>query len=106
MWMSVDPKAHWYPSNSPYVYALNNPVNLTDPNGMWVEGAGVFNNLFKSDEKILAQRDADLHNGEAFKVDDGVWRATWTTKNNNSDGDVNLDDIHISEYDRGIKKDG
>lgn len=32
-WISVDPKASKYPSVSPYVYALNNPLKYTDPNG-------------------------------------------------------------------------
>ncbi|NIP27413.1 MAG: hypothetical protein GWO38_27280, partial [Phycisphaerae bacterium] len=37
-WMSVDPLASQYPSISPYVYALNNPVTFFDPNGMEVRG--------------------------------------------------------------------
>lgn len=32
-WWSVDPLAGKYPSWSPYVFALNNPINLTDPDG-------------------------------------------------------------------------
>ncbi|HEX2868065.1 MAG TPA: RHS repeat-associated core domain-containing protein [Ignavibacteriales bacterium] len=34
-WMSVDPLADRYPSLSPYNYCGNNPLMLTDPNGMW-----------------------------------------------------------------------
>jgi RHS repeat-associated protein len=37
-WMAVDPLAHKYPSVSPYVYCLNNPIIFIDPNGMEVVG--------------------------------------------------------------------
>lgn len=37
MWLSVDPLAKEYPSFSPYNFVMNNPISLTDPNGMWVE---------------------------------------------------------------------
>ena len=35
--MSIDPKAHWYPSLSPYNYAANNPLFYTDPNGEYLD---------------------------------------------------------------------
>jgi len=38
-WLSVDPKAHWYPSHSPYNYTLNNPLKYTDPDGRSVTGS-------------------------------------------------------------------
>lgn len=38
-WHSVDPKADWYYSMSPYNYAANNPIILKDPNGQWIETA-------------------------------------------------------------------
>jgi RHS repeat-associated protein len=36
VWLSVDPMASKYPSLSPYVYCMNNPIRLVDPNGMEV----------------------------------------------------------------------
>ena len=33
-WTSVDPLASSFPRHSPYNYALNNPLSLTDPTGM------------------------------------------------------------------------
>ena len=36
-WISVDPKASKYPSVSPYVYALNNPMANVDPDGREVQ---------------------------------------------------------------------
>lgn len=34
--MSIDPLCEKYYSVSPYAYCLNNPVNCTDPSGMWI----------------------------------------------------------------------
>ena len=33
VWLSVDPASNEYPSTSPYMYCLGNPVRLVDPNG-------------------------------------------------------------------------
>ncbi len=32
-WMSIDPLAEKFPNTSPYVYCLNNPIKLIDPDG-------------------------------------------------------------------------
>ncbi len=74
VWLSVDPKAHWYLGHSPYNFSLNNPINLVDPNGQWVEGAGFWNNLFYSDKRNEAMLLAG-ENGSFEKTDDG-WRLT------------------------------
>jgi len=50
--------AESYYSFSPYNYCLNNPIIYIDPNGQWVKGAGLWNNLTKSDERIHAERQA------------------------------------------------
>ena len=36
-WISVDPKAAQYPSVSPYVYTVNNPMTNIDPDGQEVQ---------------------------------------------------------------------
>ena len=38
VWLSVDPLADQYPSTSPYMYVLGQPIALIDPNGMnaWI----------------------------------------------------------------------
>ncbi len=52
-WFQTDPEGQHYSS---YIGMGNNPVSGTDPNGGWVKGAGLWNNLFKSDSRIHAER--------------------------------------------------
>jgi RHS repeat-associated protein len=33
IWLSTDPLAEKYPAHNPYVYCLQNPVNIIDPDG-------------------------------------------------------------------------
>jgi RHS repeat-associated protein len=46
VWLSVDPMSDKHPSLSSYVYCANNPVILTDPNGMeignYYDESGIF----------------------------------------------------------------
>jgi RHS repeat-associated protein len=65
IWLSVDPLADKYPSMSAYMYTAGNPVMLVDPDGMRIKGAGFFNNLFKSDNRILAEQFASKHPGSS-----------------------------------------
>jgi hypothetical protein len=37
MWMSPDPLSSEYPSNSPYMYCLGNPIVFIDPDGRFVD---------------------------------------------------------------------
>jgi len=100
--LSVDPKAHWYPSHSPYNFSLNNPINLVDPNGQWVEGAGFFNNLFNSDRYVLAKEAAAKHtNSTITKRENGSYRVSYTTKSHENDGGgehIHMDELHMEEF--------
>ncbi len=78
----MDPKAHWYPSHSPYNFTLNNPVNLVDPNGKWVKGAGFWNNLFNNDEKAKANKIASEHkNAEVMDIGGGNYKVVYRSEN-------------------------
>lgn len=53
---SLDPKAESYPSVSPYVYCVGNPICYTDPTGMYIEEGSIKDwNRMKRD--VINQRD-------------------------------------------------
>jgi hypothetical protein len=105
MWLSVDPKAHWYPAQSPYNFSLNNPVNLEDPNGKWVKGAGFWNNIFYSDNRNTAMMMAGK-DGSYEKTDQG-WNVTRTIPSNSSDNTRGNEGILLDEVDViSLKDDG
>ena len=35
LWLGVDPMMEKGPESSPYCYAMNNPLNMVDPDGRW-----------------------------------------------------------------------
>ena len=88
-WGVVDPLAELYPSWSPYVYTLNNPINYTDPDGRWVRGAGFWNNITKSDARIHAEQAAARKNPQTGHYGTGItrgdkkgtWEVTYSTAN-------------------------
>jgi RHS repeat-associated protein len=57
--MSVDPMAHLYPGHTPYHYVLNNPLNFTDPTGMYVvsrayrTGSGVVSTVTRQNHSFV-----------------------------------------------------
>ncbi len=58
-WLSVDPLEYKYPNISPYVFALNNPIVLIDPNGEEVGKAKAYSekkNYIASFELWSAQK--------------------------------------------------
>jgi RHS repeat-associated protein len=77
-WMSREPKpVAW---ESEYASFRNNPIYYADPNGDWVKGAGLANNVFKGDKRNKAEMAAKEHKdqgGKAFKTETG-WGASWT----------------------------
>ena len=83
IWLSVDPLAFRYSSNSPFMYCLGNPVIYTDPDGRWVKGAGFWNNITKSDNRINAEnRVAELGgDAKAYKDENSKgWRVSYSSK--------------------------
>ena len=62
---------------SPYVGMGNNPVVGVDPDGEWVKGAGLWNNLFKSDERIHSERMASNLSGLYGNYDAANIGGTW-----------------------------
>ena len=59
-WHSVDPLADDYSSYSSYNYTLDNPINLIDPNGLWVSGSeawNLMNQMFDSEKEKQERKD-------------------------------------------------
>jgi len=67
IWLSVDPLSDKYPSLSPYAYCANNPVMLTDPYGLSVEGDPPTKNFVVIDGRNRPNDEALQKNIEAVK---------------------------------------
>ena len=103
-WTSVDPAGQFF---SAYLAMSNNPVSATDPDGGWVWGAGLWNNLIKSDERIHSERIAGSVISQAagqfaMKSDDGRWGVGW---HGNVKDDTGLN-INIERYFTPVGDDG
>jgi len=59
-WLSADPLAEKYPSLSPYVYAADNPVIYTDPDGREITVTGWFNITITVTAKIINNSGVDI----------------------------------------------
>jgi len=70
-----------YQNRLQYIYTAGNPVMLVDPDGQWVKGAGLFDNIFKSDNRIYTVRTARKHPGAIVaRINDNErkdWRVYW-----------------------------
>jgi RHS repeat-associated protein len=80
VWLSVDPLSDEYPSTSPYMYVLGNPVIFIDPNGMnhdWFEneltGDVYYNSSYGENDVGKAGMEGEgwKHMGENGMFDDG-----------------------------------
>lgn len=66
-WHMVDPMADKYYDVGPYVYCLNNPFLLVDPNGMWPTWGGI-----KSGFRRAAGASLSFVNGAARAIVDNI----------------------------------
>jgi len=51
-WHAIDPAAEKYYTFSPYNYTMSDPINLIDPNGMWVQGSDAWNSMNEQLDKM------------------------------------------------------
>ena len=83
VWLSVDPLSDMYPSTSPYMYTLGNPVMLIDPNGMNHEWVGKKNEdgstSWKWDENIKTEEQAKANGYDKFAKGSDHYRYTTTS---------------------------
>jgi len=87
-WHSVDPLAEKYESFSPYVYALNNPINLIDPFGLDVVNADKKKKEEAEKKKSEAEENRKNYKGdskkEIRKLDKAARKATRNFNSANS----------------------
>ena len=70
-WLSVDPLSDKYPSTSPYMYVLGNPINLVDPNGMSAVGPDNYT-IYEDSKTVTKQTTNDPTNTYTYVKSDGT----------------------------------
>lgn|GEM_PF-3477324 len=72
VWLSVDPLAHEYPSLNSFTFVANNPINLFDPNGMWIakvdDNGSAFYVAEEGDDFMSFMDQYDISEEDALKV--------------------------------------
>lgn len=110
-WLSIDPRAAQMPWQSPYNSMDNNPILYNDPLGDWVKGAGILNNVFKSNDRNNAEmaekdfKDQGMF-AEAKRDEDGKgWNVfiRWNIKENFGNGNEELNLYDIQNFDEKSK---
>lgn len=84
MWLSVDPKAHWYPNKTPFNFSGNNPLNIVDPNGMWEQDPDGNWVAQKGDSAGSLARDAGISQSAA----ESIIRDYNSSNNHNRSSDI------------------
>jgi hypothetical protein len=99
------------------MYVLGNPIRNTDPNGMWVKGAGFFSNIFKSDARINAENKVEELKSEGIEasmrrnIKAGGWDVGYTKNDGDykdiyPEGGMTLPRVHIDNFHNKNSKKG
>jgi len=91
VWLSVDPLSDKYPSQSPYSYVGNRPINVIDPNGMWEKDADGNWVAQKGDSPGSLARDAGISQSKAEEI---------IRNYNNENGNKRSSDIMVYKGDK------
>ena len=83
---SIDPKASKYPSVSPYVYTLDNPMKFVDPEGEKIEFAPGSSDAYKRQFQV-ARDYAKTHGVTTIEDLDAIPEVVNVTKTDNLGGD-------------------
>ncbi len=71
VWLSVDPLSDKYPSTSPYMYVMGNPLILIDPNGMSTVGPDNYT-IYEDSKTVTKQTTTDNTNTYTYVRSDGT----------------------------------
>jgi RHS repeat-associated protein len=105
VWLSVDPKAHWYPNKAPFNFSGNNPLNIIDPNGMWEQDPDGNWVAQKGDSAGSLARDAGISQSAA----ESIIRDYNSSNNHNRSSDIMVyvgDAVQLPGGNRSLKGQG